>query len=1029
MATNNNKPPSAHTAKFDFKVSADDVEQAITGQHPAVGDAPQASGPNPAKPPAPPSMGALGAGIGAKTGAAKLGDDKGGKTGSLQTAKFNFKASMDDFEKVISGEMPAPQSAPGGGTAPIATAGGGSAGGSVETGAHWGKPAAPAAPPAPPPPQPQAPPDRTVAINSALVGGPDRTIPISGGGGGMGSAPDRTMPIEFTPEQMAAIEARVAAGARGGASPALNTPIMGNPAMGGPSMGGPSIGAPPQGPGPAFPNAATPAIFPGAAGAPGAFPNASSSGQAPRPQFPEADSKLGPIPDVGRPQLHHAPNIEGYVLTDELASGEDWAVFKGVQLKPRRDVVVKPLIYEGPPEHRQAFFDRHQRDTLLLEEHPHPKIAKVYDVARDVYGKKWIIMEYVEGISLDRKLQQGDTFRVEGAVRVARSLCEALHHAHEIGVVHRDLRPACVMLTPARDAKVLDFGLAGSHGDSVAASRAAIHAPYYLPPELLYGNGLGGDRRSDIYSIAVVLYHLLCGRPPFQDPNPFQLAEQIRDLPPMRPSSLRSEIPPELDAIVLKALAKSARDRYHNAADMGQALDRLLIALDAGDGMTLTSRGSSLLPGSGQPIDPIKLGILVGAPALLLIVSLGFFIFGGSPPPAPPPQMGAGGVASGGPSVEEAERLFISGQYPQAREVVLRLNQGIPDVAELKVAIEAYIEAEDLLTRNQIREAKAVLGRVKGVREGLGPIIELRRRVDERVGALGREAFSRGKSELEAGRYDSARQQFSEALQYDPQNREADLLREVARLAKLMVETEDQTAKLLERSQYAEAADAADVALKAAARSLVTGAADKVKDKSAHLTDLQAYALMMKAYERDADYIEALKHYDRISPEFRKDRRLNILRDRIEKVGKDATVALDQRSIEYAKRVLAQESTPGNKYREKMQELLKELELTGTSGSSELIAEARGLSRNNDSDGLIAALKLLAQARRDNSRDEEAKKEHRDVADRIILKANSLGFTPQEEAQKKRLLEAVRDFSLEDDKVYQHAVDKLRNMR
>lgn len=258
-----------------------------------------------------------------------------------------------------------------------------------------------------------------------------------------------------------------------------------------------------------------------------------------------------------------------------------------------------------------TFVERFRRESQSAANLSHSNIVAVHDWGQDG-DTYFMVMELVQGRNLR------DVIRSEGALlprRVAEIGAEvavALSVAHNQGLVHRDIKPANVLLTPDGAVKVADFGIARAWDDSEQLTKtgAVIGTATYFSPEQAQGHT--ADTRSDIYSLGVVMYELLTGSPPFSGESPVAVAYQHVQQPPERPSQLNPNVPPGLEAIVLKAMAKHPDDRYQTAAEMVEDLDRLLagqvpLAAPQNEAPTrvMTSAGGSVPPipptDSGDP--------------------------------------------------------------------------------------------------------------------------------------------------------------------------------------------------------------------------------------------------------------------------------------------------------------------------------------------------------------------------------------------------------------------------------------------
>jgi beta-lactam-binding protein with PASTA domain len=286
--------------------------------------------------------------------------------------------------------------------------------------------------------------------------------------------------------------------------------------------------------------------------------------------------------DGGGPSGRHSEGArvgDRYELSGLLGRGGMAEVRMGHDLRLGRPVAVKRLRTDLAADPTfQARFRREAQSAASLN---HPAIVSVYDTGEelDSTGQSipYIVMEYVEGKTLREILREGRKVLPERALEVIADVLGALDYSHRAGIVHRDIKPANVMLTPNGSVKVMDFGIARAIADSSAtmtATAAVVGTAQYLSPEQARGEQV--DARSDIYSTGCVLYELLTGRPPFVGDSPVSVAYQhVREEAPP-PSTYDPQIPPEIDAITAKALAKRIEERYQSAAEMRADIQRAL---------------------------------------------------------------------------------------------------------------------------------------------------------------------------------------------------------------------------------------------------------------------------------------------------------------------------------------------------------------------------------------------------------------------------------------------------------------------
>ncbi len=272
-----------------------------------------------------------------------------------------------------------------------------------------------------------------------------------------------------------------------------------------------------------------------------------------------------------------------YEIGEVIGRGGMAEVHEGRDLRLGRRVAVKilrPDLAKDPTF--QARFRREAQSAAALN---HPNIVAVYDTGEDVLtspdGERtvvpYIVMEYVDGMTLRQLLASGRRLLPERALEITAGVLSALDYAHRHGIVHRDIKPANVMLTRTGDVKVMDFGIAraiNDVGSTMTATSAVMGTAQYLSPEQARGEVV--DARSDLYSTGVLLYELLTGRPPFRGDSPVSIAYQHVSEMPLPPSQVDPGVTPEVDAVVLHALAKRTDDRYQTAADFRADVERAI---------------------------------------------------------------------------------------------------------------------------------------------------------------------------------------------------------------------------------------------------------------------------------------------------------------------------------------------------------------------------------------------------------------------------------------------------------------------
>ena len=266
-----------------------------------------------------------------------------------------------------------------------------------------------------------------------------------------------------------------------------------------------------------------------------------------------------------------------YELGEIIGFGGMSEVHLARDLRLHRDVAVKVLRADLARD--PSFYLRFRREAQNAAALNHPAIVAVYDTGEATTASgplPYIVMEYVDGVTLRDIVHNDGPMPPRLALEVIADACQALNFSHQHGIIHRDVKPANIMISDAGAVKVMDFGIAralADTGNSVTQTAAVIGTAQYLSPEQARGESV--DARSDVYSLGCVLYEMLTGEPPFVGDSPVAVAYQHVREDPIPPSRKRAGISAELDAVVLKALTKNPDNRYQSAAEMRADLVRV----------------------------------------------------------------------------------------------------------------------------------------------------------------------------------------------------------------------------------------------------------------------------------------------------------------------------------------------------------------------------------------------------------------------------------------------------------------------
>jgi eukaryotic-like serine/threonine-protein kinase len=346
-----------------------------------------------------------------------------------------------------------------------------------------------------------------------------------------------------------------------------------------------------------------------------------------------------------------------YQLGELLGRGGMAEVRKGLDTRLGRAVAIKRLRTDLASDPTfQARFRREAQSAASLN---HPSIVAVYDTGEEPttdgsgVAQPYIVMEYVAGRTLREVLREGRKILPERALEITAGVLSALDYSHRAGIIHRDIKPGNVMLTPGGDVKVMDFGIARAISDASSAmtqTAAVVGTAQYLSPEQARGETV--DARSDVYSTGCMLYELLTGRPPFMGDSPVSVAYQHVREQAAPPSDHDTDLPAQVDAVTMNALAKRVEDRYQSAAAMRGDIERYLAGrpvqappVPIGDPAdAITGPGATLTGGTRADLPETpdrRRGWWIAAGVLLLtLAAVTVFaavnVFGGDPPPKTP---------------------------------------------------------------------------------------------------------------------------------------------------------------------------------------------------------------------------------------------------------------------------------------------------------------------------------------------------------------------------------------------------------
>ncbi len=264
--------------------------------------------------------------------------------------------------------------------------------------------------------------------------------------------------------------------------------------------------------------------------------------------------------------------VGGYLLEEEIGRGSMGVIYRGKQIALGREVAIKVLPQKLAKD--PSYVARFIREAQIMAGLNHPNIVHIYD-AGQLHALLYFVMEYVQGPTLASLLSLDGTILQHLAAEYAAQIADALDAAYrERNVIHRDIKPENLMLNRWGKIKVMDFGLARAPGlQTITVAKTLVGSIYYSSPEQIWGQTL--DNRSDIYALGVVLYELVTGHRPFNGRSLSELTQSITTDKLQPPSFYNPELSPQLEQIILTALARDRNERYNEACLMAQDLRKL----------------------------------------------------------------------------------------------------------------------------------------------------------------------------------------------------------------------------------------------------------------------------------------------------------------------------------------------------------------------------------------------------------------------------------------------------------------------
>lgn len=285
-----------------------------------------------------------------------------------------------------------------------------------------------------------------------------------------------------------------------------------------------------------------------------------------------------------------------YEIVAELGRGAMGVVYQARDPQINRMVAVKTVSLWGQePDEEKEFRLRFQNEAQAAGRLHHSGIVSVFDVGEDPENRDpYIVLEFVSGETLNRILSREKKLPLAGALKLAEEIADALDYAHGQGVVHRDIKPANILITETGHAKIADFGIAKLNLAHFTIPGRVLGTPAYMAPEQLSGEGCDG--RSDLFSLGVILYVMVTGLSPFQGASATTVCFKVANREPVAASALDMNLPPQLDAVISRAIAKHPDERYQKGAEFAE--DLRVLQQSYVPGSTTTSLHAATLTGT-----------------------------------------------------------------------------------------------------------------------------------------------------------------------------------------------------------------------------------------------------------------------------------------------------------------------------------------------------------------------------------------------------------------------------------------------
>ena len=288
----------------------------------------------------------------------------------------------------------------------------------------------------------------------------------------------------------------------------------------------------------------------------------------PSPDKPDITETL----ETPKEELSTGSTFAGrYQIIEERGKGGMGKVYKALDKEINAKVALKLIKPEISADHKTI--ERFRNELKIARDITHKNVCRMYDLNKEE-GTYFITMEYVSGEDLKSFIKRSRQLALGTALTRAKQVCEGLSEAHKSGVVHRDLKPSNIMIDKEGNVRIMDFGIARSLKEKgITGEGVMIGTPEYMSPEQVEGKE--PDQRSDIYALGIILYEMVTGQVPFEGDTPFSLGMKHKSEIPKNPKELNTQIPDDLNQVIMRCLEKEKTKRYGNADELRAELEKV----------------------------------------------------------------------------------------------------------------------------------------------------------------------------------------------------------------------------------------------------------------------------------------------------------------------------------------------------------------------------------------------------------------------------------------------------------------------